>query len=389
MSFVSCVFMLCIAAGCAVEEHSNHKSFQTNADGKHTYLLTHYDVLDTATLENPFGKRELTSKELTISKDNFKSIGQCAYKITSNQPLQTSTPDEFRALLATAKPISAEQKYVPLAKVHHALRDFRDLYGHQMPWYYNYLAMGGSFVVLNGLLDIATHDAQGEAIKLAVEFTEQPTSDEQGGVVFQSLAKTQQALNAVTGKTDEDVGKAVREFMKTNSIDDLNKKQFDLIIQTAQAEHKMEQLFGKFIYFGKDTKIFGKTVNLNPLWALKQYSASKLVPVVKKYCRGQASIVCVGVIVISISGVVGLTIPFTNFWAQRANSIIHAQAEQEVLDDLVGDWDSMRSFSYIKPADMQRLEKKLRHLSKQGKQACPQPESLIEHYINPQTGRFY
>ena len=211
---------------------------------------------------------ELTDKELTIVREGFKHVGQCVYKVSSSRPLPTDTPEDFRQLLAVAEPIALAQKFVSLNLVYDELRDFRDLYGHRMPWYYDYLAIGASFVLLNGVFDIVTHNAQAEAIKIAEE---QLRQERKVSKITESLTKEIDELGIA------DLG---------NDIGRLEGRVNKLYLDIAKSEHAAEEVFGKFLYFGKEVKMFGKTVNLNPLWALKEGSGKKIVPLVREYCRG-------------------------------------------------------------------------------------------------------
>lgn len=385
--------VIIFAGSCDSDSGNRLLSFSSQKDGKHTYLLTHYGVLTATTgdtgvaIQNPFGRDlELTDKELTIVKEGFNRVGQCIYKVTSDSPLPTNSPEDFRQLLADAEPIAEEQKFVPLDRVHDELKDFRDLYGHRMPWYYDYLAMGASFVILNGIFDIITHDAQAEAIKIAEK--ELRSHDYKMG------------MREFAGEVRDFAPSSVQEL--GDDVVNFNEKMHKLYLDMAKAEHAAEEVFGKFLYVGKETKMFGKTVNLNPLWTLKEKSGKKLVPLVRDFCSENGkyagrfkeasmpiSIVCLATIVASASGVIGAAVPFSSIWTGKVNSLLHREEEQKTLNDLVGDWDSFRSFIYLKPEDMLKLEKKMQKLGKKGTQSCPAATSLANHYINPETGRFY
>ena len=411
------IFLLLFAASCTSTEDNRATSFYSQDGGKYTYLITHYDVLptvnsvDTEIPKNPFGQSlPLTDKELTIVREGFKHVGQCVYKVTADSNLPTNTAEDLRQLLSKADSICEhktqavpglslalpitnfvnkknceKQMYVPLDQMHAELQDFRDLYGHKMPWYYDYLAMGASFVLLNGVFDIVTHDAQTEAIRLA--------NKELNSAEYRSFLEEMEDLVPDDSK-----------FLDPKEVSGFLDKRNKMIMDMARAEHKAEEVFGKILYAGRDTKMFGRTVNINPLWSLKQAAGKKLVPAIQQLCdyRGKVgtawgrlgmdmpiSIACLSFIVAGAGSVIGATAPFATLGTGKINSMLHKKEEQRTLDDLVGDWDNFRAFTYMKPEAMKKLESKIIKLSKGGTKECPPASALIDHYINPQTGRLY
>lgn len=425
--------LLILIVGCQLEPSAEQLSFHSQRDGKHSYLLTHYEVLPTTEstdnrLSNPFGRDiKLTDKELTILRKSFQQVGQCVYQVTSNQALDTSDPQVFTQMLTEAQPLTkqkvqlctetiaktgvCQQKplkhtYAPLDQVLSEMQGVRELYAHRMPWYYDYLAMGLSFIVLNGLFDIATHDAQKALIKITNDFINSDTyrygldldfseSQEKG---FKSILnemnenyatqRRQVMVNEII-KENIDEGLAGKAQRVARDAAKLQDKVDKLYLEMARSEHTAEELFGRFLYIGRETKIFGKTINLNPLWALKEGMGKKLVPVVKKYCTSYVALrVCLPAVLITAGTMIGAIIPFSTLWTGKANSLIHRQQEQRTLDDLLGDWDAVRTFSHVKPEVMSKLEKKMSNLASKGVHPCPEAKSLIPHYIDQQTGRF-
>ena len=316
-------------------------------------------------VRNPFKQGgKLTNKELSITREMLGSIGQCLYQVYSPQPLSAHTLDGLRELLAEAQPLTKEQKYVPLTQVYDELKDFRDLYGHRMPWYYHYVAIGGTFALLNGLFDIATHDAQAEAIKAAEKY----------------LASAEYRSDLFLDEIDN-----ADELLK--DIKAYEVQSHKVLLKSGKAEHKLEELFGRFIYAGRDVKLFGRKVNLNPLWALKEKSGKKFVPLVQKVCTGIASLMCVAAVT-SVAGIVlAAAAPLAYFSTNKLNERVHREEEQQRLLDIVGDWDNFRTFTILKPKDMQKLKKKMSKLSSKGTRDCPPPDTLADKYID--RGGYY
>ena len=448
-----------ILVSCHLEPVAEQLSFHSQRDGKHSYLLTHYDVLPTtsgaAGISNPFGRDiKLTDKELTILRESFQRVGQCVYQVTSDKRLDTSDPQVFTRMLTDAQPLTkkkaqlctetiaktgvCQQKplkhtYAPLDQVLTEMQGVRELYAHRMPWYYDYLAMGLSFIILNGLFDIATHNAQGALIEIADDFIKSdtyrkgldiPDEDEKAKQMYDKINKEgisleeqikyikeleeykkSQAKGFLNEMNDEfaDKRKIEIEIIKEaneNGVDgrfeqsmiDYAKRMEEvdrLYLEMVRNEHKAEELFGRFLYVGRETKIFGRTVNLNPLWALKEGMGKKLVPVVKKYCTSYVALkLCLPIVAVSVGTMIGAVVPFSTIWTGKANSLIHHQQEQRTLDDLLGDWDAVRTFSHVKPEVMSKLEKKMSNLATKGVHPCPEAKTLIPHYIDQQTGRF-
>ena len=458
---IRCIYTI-LLIGCQLEPSAEQQSFHSQQDGKHRYLLTHYDVLPeteagSSELSNPFERDiELTDKELTILRESFRQVGQCVYQVTSDKALDTNDPQVFTQMLNDAQPLTkkkvqlctktiaksgvCQQKptthsYVPLDQVLSEMQGVRELYAHRMPWYYDYLAMGLSFVILNGLFDIATHNAQGALIKIADDFINSDTyrlgldldkkrqqiidKFDKEGISLEELSKYNEELaeydrnkprekglkrflneinkqgaeeRALTIGVEEIEDKNVTMGRGTQTVTDalkLNADSHPLILDMARSEHKAEELFGRFLYIGRETKIFGKTINLNPLWALKEGMGKRLIPVVKEYCTSYVALkLCIPIIVITAGTIIGAVIPFSTIWTGKANSLIHRQQEQRTLDDLLGDWDAVRTFSHVKPEVMSKLENKMSNLATKGVHPCPEAKSLIPHYIDQQTGRF-
>ena len=403
------------AVSCGQPPTALLNSFQSqNGNGKRTYLITHYDVLTTAdngTVSNPFGSGEkLTAAQLTLTREQLNRVGQCLYLVSSDHPLSAHTPQAFTEMLAKAEPLTREQKYVPLDRVYHELQDLRDIYGQRLPWYYHYMAIGGVLVVLNGLFDIVTHDAQGEAIKFATEYVQ---SDhfrremlKQSFVPYDELYETITATERYYDDIFDEYSSAKVEKMRERSVDaieekirgswrgdlyEINKKHHKLIVEAGRAEHKLEELFGRLIYAGHDVKIGGRSINLNPLWALKQKSGEKFVPLVQKANRISplASVVTVAWISIAATVIVTAAVPLTYYLTGKVNAWLHREQEQRTLLDIVGNWDSFRTFTLLQPKDMQKLQQKMAKLSKRGTQPCPPANELAAHYIDKDSGRFY
>lgn len=447
-----------LIVSCQLEPSAEQLSFHSQQNGKHRYLLTHYDVLPTTAgagseLSNPFSRDiKLTDEELTILRESFQRVGQCVYQVTSDRALDTSDPQVFTQMLNDAQPLTKKRvklctetiaktgvcqpkpvihSYAPLDQVLSEMQGVRELYAHRMPWYYDYLAMGLSFVVLNGLFDIATHNAQGALIKIGDDFIKSNTYRE--GLTLD--VKRQQIINKIKkeGISPEEQLKYIAELYEYDEMSkgflkrfldkrnnqfaderrmaiEINKRDvvadgkveqviIDSIsiqekgdrfyLNAAKSEHKAEELFGRFLYVGRETKIFGKTINLNPFWALKEGMGKKLVPLVKKYCTNYVALkMCIPIVVISVGAMIGMVVPFSTIWTGKANSLIHRQQEQRTLDDLLGDWDAVRTFSHVKPEVMLKLENKMGNLAVKGSHPCPEAKSLIAHYIDQQTGRF-
>ena len=446
---------------CQLEPSAEQLSFHSQQNGNHRYLLTHYDVLPTTADErsefsNPFGRDiKLTDKELTILRESFQRVGQCVYQVTSDRALDTSDPQVFTQMLNDAQPLTKKgvqlctktlaktgvcqpkpvtHSYAPLDQVLAEMQGVRELYAHRMPWYYDYLAMGLSFVALNGLFDIATHNAQGALIKIGDDFIKSRTYregldlDENRQQIINKFQKEgisleeQKKYRAELAEYDSHQAKEPKGFLdemndqfaqerrKAIEIKDyvaegfvvdgngeqaivdvvgFSEKTDRIYLNMAKSEHKAEELFGRFLYVGRETKIFGKTINLNPLWALKEGMGKKLVPLVKKYCTSYVALKwCIPVVVFSAVTMIGMVVPFSTIWTGKANSLIHRQQEQRTLDDLLGDWDAVRTFSHVKPEVMSKLENKMSNLATKGSHPCPEAKSLIAHYIDQQTGRF-
>ena len=445
-----------ILVSCQLEPVAEQLSFHSQRDGKHSYLLTHYEVLPTtaeaAGLSNPFGRDiKLTDKELTILRESFQQVGQCVYRVTSDKRLDTNDPQVFTQMLTDAQPLTkkkaqlctetiaktgvCQQKplkhtYAPLDQVLSEMQGVRELYAHRMPWYYDYLAMGLSFIILNGLFDIATHNAQGALLKISKDFINSDTYhqgldiDPKRQQIIDKAPDSKASFDEIIKHRDElseyDRNKPQEKGFK-RLIDKMNKylaeerqmfvndiviedgktqqtvkeigklqEEYDkLYLKMGNSEHKAEEIFGRFLYVGRETKIFGKTINLNPLWALKEGLGNKLVPVVKKYCTSYVALrVCLPAVLISVGMMIGAVVPFSTIWTGKANSLIHHQTEQRTLDDLLGDWDAVRTFSHVKPEVMLKLEKKMSNLATKGVHPCPEAQTLIPHYIDQQTGRF-
>ena len=367
MLYLRFIPVVLIVVACGKAPSGEVEGYQSRDQrGGRTYLFSHYEVLSEqdGELRDPFKHgAALTDKELTITQEVLDSVGQCLYQVQSDRPLSVHTPAALREMLSEAQPLMQQQKYVPLAKVYDELKDFRDLYGHRMPWYYNYIAIGGTLVVLNGLFDIATHDAQAEAIKIAQKYV----------------------------KSDK-----YREYFKFEELDGwikdwqaVKNQHHKLIIKSGKAEHKLEELFGRFIYVGREVNVFGRTVNLNPLWALKEKAGKKFVPLVQRVCKGFMSLLCVQWITAGAGIVLAAAVPLTYFLTGKANAYLHREQEQNRLLDIVGDWDNFRTFTMLKPADMKKLQQKMAKLSKKGTRDCPPPDTLADKYIDKKSGRLY
>ena len=362
--FLRVIFFFVIAVACGKAPSGALEGFQSRSkDGGRIYLFSHYEVLNKQ-VRNPFQQGgELTDAELSITREMLDSIGQCLYEVQSDRPLSAHTPAGLQEMLSRAQPLTQEQKYVPLTQVYDEVKGLRDIYGHRMPWYYHYVAIGGTFAVLNGLFDIATHDAQAEAIKIADEY-------------IKSDAYKQQAKRLLGGADDL--------FKDMTKLDLHNHK---LIVKSGKAEHKLEELFGRFLYVGRDAKLFGRKVNLNPLWALKEKAGKKLVPLVQKVCTAMSSIMCVAAITTVAGTVLAAAAPLAYFATNKLNEHVHREEEQNRLLDIVGDWDSFRTFTILKPADMNKLKKKMHKLSAKGTHDCPPADTLASIYS--EGGRYY
>ena len=418
-------FCLILMLSCQLEPNAEQLSFHSQRDGKHSYLLTHYDVLPTTEasdnrISNPFGRDlKLTDKELTILRESFQRVGQCVYRVTSDKALDTSDPQVFTQMLNDAQPLTKKKvqlctatlaktgvcqpkplthTYAPLDQVLAKMQGVRELYAYRMPWYYDYLAMGLSFIVLNGLFDIATHNAQGALIKISEDFVKSDIYRQGLDIDYPEERGLKGFLNELNDEYVEERRNAIelKEHVANRKVEQaitdgykLQEKMDTFYLNMAKSEHKAEELFGRFLYIGRETKIFGKTINLNPLWALKEEMGKKLVPLVKKYCTSYVALkVCLPVVVVSVGMMIGLVVPFSTIWTGKANSLIHRQQEQRTLNDLLGDWDAMRTFSHVKPGVMSKLENKMGSLATKGNHPCPEAKSLIPHYIDQQTGRF-
>ena len=256
-----------------------------------------------------------------------------------------------------------------------------------------YLAIGGVVVALNGIYDIATHDAQAEAIKIAQAYVQ---SDDYRRELLQTFFSDEDMYDTYTDAHG-------RTYYKDISLDqvearlkgwrkdmyELMRQHDKLIVASGQAEHKLEELFGRFIYAGRETKIFGRTVNLNPLWALKEKAGEKIVPLVQEVCQKFTSITCVAVITSAAGIAIAAAVPLTYFLTGKINAFMHREQEQRRLLDIVGDWDNFRTFTQLKHADMQKLQQKMFKLSANGTGNCPPPEALADLYIDKKSGRFY
>lgn len=357
-----------IILACREPPPASIEGFQSrDKGGERTYLFSHYEVLDIqdGEVSNPFEQgQKLTDKKLTITWEMLGGVGQCLYQVQSERPLSAHTPAGLRELLAEAQPLTKEQKYVPLTQVYNELKDLRDLYGHRMPWYYHYVAIGGTFTVLNGLFDIATHDAQAEAIKAAEKY----------------LASDAYRRDLFLDEADNAGG--LLKDIKAYEV-----QSHKMLLKSGKAEHKLEELFGRFIYAGHDVKLFGRKVNLNPLWALKEKAGKKFVPLVQKGCTGMASLMCVAVVT-SVAGIVlAAATPLAYFTTNKLNEHVHREEEQQRLLDIVGDWDNFRIFTMLKPKDMQKLKQKMSKLSSKGTRDCPPPDTLADKYI--ERGGYY
>lgn len=387
--FIRIIPIILTVVACGRPPAAVTASFQSSdKNGKRVYLITHYDLLSGSDgeLQHPFKQGgELTDKELSLTREQLNRVGQCLYKVSSDRPLAANTPQAFQEMLVQAEPLTREQKYVPLDRVYGELQDLRDIYGQRMPWYYNYLAIGGVMAVLNGIFDIVTHDAQAEAIEIATKYMQ---SD---AYRYETLRLSNIDPNDFYDEkgrrlTPDEIEKRLTGWRK--DFHTLNKKQHKLFIEMGRAEHKLEELFGRFIYVGRDVKIGGRSVNLNPLWGLKEKSGKKFVPLVRKACPASMSIICVFWIT-SVAGVVlTASVPLTYFLTGKVNAWLHREQEQRTLLDIVGDWDSFRTFTTLKLADMVKLQAKMAKLNKHGTQPCPPPNELADHYID-KHGRFY
>ena len=399
MSYLKLIPVVLMIWACGKVPSGEVEGYQSrDPRGGRTYLFSHYEVLSEQDNErrNPFQPgATLTDKELAITREMLGGIGQCLYQVQSDRPLSAHTPAALREMLAAAQPLTQQQKYVPLDKVYDELKGFRDLYGHRMPWYYNYIAIGGVLTVLNGLFDIATHNAQAEAIKIAQQYVQ---SDEYRREVVRGFSSADDKV--VVTYTD---ARGETYVTRVNNPDKLEaplkgwrkdvqgfvRKRDDFIIKSGQAEHKLEELFGRFIYVGREVKIFGRTLNLNPLWALKERAGKKLVPLVRSMCTGRESIMCVYFITAAAGLVLAVSVPLTYFLTGRVNAFLHREQEQGRLLDIVGDWDNFRTFTMLKPADMRKLRQKMTKLSAQGGRDCPPPDTLADRYSDKKSGRFY
>lgn len=359
-----------IILACGKAGSGSIEGFQSrDKGGERTYLFSHYEVLDIqdGEVSNPFEQgQKLTDKKLTITWEMLGGVGQCLYQVQSERPLSAHTPAGLRELLAEAQPLTKEQKYVPLTQVYDELKDLRDLYGHRMPWYYHYIAIGGTFTVLNGLFDIATHDAQAEAIKIAQQY----------------LESNAYRRDLVLDEVDEIGG-----WMK--DIIGYEVQRNKVLLKSAKAEHKLEELFGRFIYAGREVNFFGRKVNLNPLWALKEKAGKKFVPLVQKTCTRMASLVCISAITSMAGIVLAAATPLAYFATNKLNEHVHREEEQHRLLDIIGDWDNFRTFTLLKPKDMQKLKQKMAKLSGKGTHDCPPPDVLADKYIDKKSRSFY
>lgn len=396
--FMSFLFIFFIIVACGEVPAGEVEGFQSRAQsGKRTYLFSHYEVLDeqSRAARNPFQQEgKLTDTHLTITAAMLGGVGQCLYQVQSDRPLSAHTPVALQEMLSKAQPLAQSQKYVPLDQVYDELKDFRDLYGHRMPWYYHYLAIGGSLVVLNGLFDIVTHDAQAEAIKIAQKYVQSDTYRRELVSTFLADEDNFDTYTDARGRTyyteiDDPSKLEARLKGWRKDLHALKRQHDELVIKSGQVEHKLEQLFGRVIYAGREVKIFGRTVNLNPLWALKEKAGKKFVPLVQKACRAQLSIVCVMYITSAAGLVLAAAVPLTYFLTGKANAFLHREQEQNRLLDIVGDWDNFRVFTALTPADMKKLKQKMRKLSAQGTHDCPSPDKLADHYLGKARGRFY
>lgn len=397
-SFLSSIFIFFIIVACGEIPSGGVEGFQSrDQSGKRTYLFSHYEVLaeQGSAGRNPFKQEgKLTDARLTITAEMLSGIGQCLYRVQSERPLSAHTPAALREMLSKAQPLTQPQKYLPLDQVYDELKDFRDLYGHRMPWYYNYLAIGGSLVVLNGLFDIVTHDAQAEAIKIAQKYMQSDAYRLELASRFLADEDTLTTYTDARGRTydipinDPDQLEARLKGWRKD-LHALSRQHDKLIIKSGQAEHKLEQLFGRFIYAGREAKIFGRTVNLNPLWALKEKAGKKFVPLVQKACTQISSVLCVLYITTAAGIVLTAAVPLTYFLTGKVNAFLHREQEQNRLLDIVGDWDNFRTFTVLTPDDMKKLQQKMRKLSVQGTRDCPPSDKLAEHYLGRASGRFY
>ena len=398
MFYLRLTSIVLITFACGKVPSWEVKGFQSrDQKGGRTYLFSHYEVLSEQNNEgsNPFKRgAALTDKELTITREMLSSIGQCLYQVHSDRPLSAHTPAALREMLAEAQPLREQQKYVPLTQVYDKLKDFRDLYGHRMSWYYDYIAIGGVFTALNGLFDIATHDAQAEAIRIAQKYMK---SDEYWSDLAKSIAEYDDMINFYTNTRGETSYTSISDPDKLEvrlkgwrkDAYSFAQKYDNFIIKSGQAEHKLEELFGRFIYAGREVKIFGRTLNLNPLWTLKEKAGKKFVPLVKSTCKGRMSILCVQYITFSAGIGLAAAVPLAYFLMGKLNAFLHREQEQGRLLDIVGDWDNFRTFTMLKPADMKKLQKKMTKLSAKGGRDCPSPDTLADRYIDKKSGRFY
>lgn len=396
--FLLSMFVLFIIVACGEASPGEVEGFQSrDQSGKRTYLFSHYEVLaeQSRAVRNPFQQAgKLTDAHLTITAEMLGGIGQCLYQVQSDRPLSAHTPAALREMLSKAQPLTQPQNYIPLDIVYDELKDFRDLYGHRMPWYYNYLAIGGALVVLNGLFDIATHDAQAEALKIAQKYLQSDAYRIDLASIFLADEDTFDTYTDARGRTyytkinDPDKLEArLKGWLK--DLHAFNRQQNEVIIKSGQAEHKLEQLFGRFIYAGREVKIFGRTVNLNPLWALKEKAGKKFVPLVQKGCKTTSSVMCICFITTAAGIVLGAAVPLTYFLTGKVNAFLHREQEQNRLLDIVGDWDNFRTFTVLTPADMKKLQQKMRKLSAPGTRDCPPSDTLVDHYLGQASGRFY
>ena len=395
--FILFIFTFFIIIACGEVPAGEVEGFQSrDQSGKRTYLFSHYEVLDeqSRAAHNPFQQEgKLTDTHLTITAEMLGGVGQCLYQVQSDRPLSAHTPAALQEMLSKAQPLAQAQKYVPLDQVYDELKDFRDIYGHRMPWYYNYIAIGGSFAVLNSLFDIVTHDAQAEAIKIARKYVQSDNYRSDMASIFLFDEDKFDTYTDARGATyriplgPDELEARLKGWRK--DLHALNRQHDELVIKSGQAEHKLEQLFGRVIYAGREVKIFGRTVNLNPLWALKEKAGKKFVPLVQKVCIAQMSIVCIMYITSAVGIVLAAAVPVAYVSTGKVNAYLHREQEQNRLLDIVGDWDNFRVFTALTPAYMKKLKQKMRKLSAQGTHDCPSPDKLADHYLGKARGRFY
>lgn len=319
------VFLVPLLNACASDSlTSETHSYQARVANDYRYILTHTAPLDGVT------------DDQTSEIVDFANYGQCFYRVVSQQKLRLHRQDDLQQALATATKIN--DNYLPLSTVKKMIqrdRILQELYTSERHWL---LPTASLFLVLPAIMSIDMLLFNGNSI----------------------IVKNSQR-------------EIIDKFAKDNKS--LRQEIYRALHLTADAEHQGDRLIQEGMTIGgKKRKSFRKAFRKA---IIDSGFAKGFADLAKKKCLGKRAAVCLVGYLAFFNSLFAVALPVLS--DKLGNSFarfFNRKSEQQTLQNLLNDKDSLTKTQATSDKIIKRFEKKVKSQQVTDTAICPEAQNI-------------